>query len=88
MVKKQSDLTQLKNSKKSTRFSDLERILKQHGWEHRSTNGSHNIYAKDASLPIMVVKPHGKHKYCNPMDVNKVIAMLQAEEEAEENEDD
>lgn len=79
MVKKPDDLSLLKKNKTGVRFEDLIRILKRHGWEHKSTTGSHYIYGKTGSLPIMIVKPHGKHKYCHPMDVNKVIAMLESE---------
>ncbi len=79
MVKKQADLTTLKGNKKSVRFNDLEQILKRHGWELQSVSGSHHIYSKAGRLPVMVVKPHGKHKYCHPMDVTKVIAELEAE---------
>jgi len=84
MAKKQDDLTWLKKNKMGVRFSDLERILKQHGWKHQSTTGSHHVYTKAGCLPIMVVKPHGKHKYCHPMDVNKVIAALELEEKEKE----
>ena len=88
MVKKQSNLTQLKNNKKGTRFNDLERILKQHGSELRVLMVHVDTYVRTGSLPIMVVKPHAGRKYCHPMDVNKVIAMLQVEETAEENDDE
>jgi predicted RNA binding protein YcfA (HicA-like mRNA interferase family) len=84
MAKKQDDLTWLKKNKMGVRFNDLEHLLKQHGWHHQSTTGSHHVYAKAGCLPIMVVKPHGKQKYCHPMDVNKVIAALDAQEEAKE----
>lgn len=32
----------------------------------------------------MIGKPHGKHKHCHPMDVNKVIAEPESEERARE----
>ncbi len=79
MVKKQDDLTSLKKNKTGIRFEDLTRILKRNNWEHQSTSGSHHIYSKPGHLPVMVVKPHGKHKHCHPMDVNKVIAALESE---------
>ncbi len=88
MAKKKDDLTRLKGNKVSVRFNGLERILKQHGWELQSTSGSHHVYAKADRLPVMIVKPHGKHKYCHPMDVNKVIAELEFEEESKEANDE
>jgi predicted RNA binding protein YcfA (HicA-like mRNA interferase family) len=88
MAKKQGDLIRLKSNKKSIRFNDLERILNQHSWELQSTTGSHHVYGKAGRLPIMIVRPHGNHKYCHPMDVNKVIAELTVEEKTEEADDD
>jgi predicted RNA binding protein YcfA (HicA-like mRNA interferase family) len=79
MIKKQDDLTVLKNSKLSIRFAELDRILQRHGWQTQSVHGSHHIYCKPSHLPIMVVRPHGKQKYCHPMDVKKVITALQNE---------
>jgi len=79
MVKKPDDLTLLKRNKAGVRFEDLVRILKRHGWEHKSTAGSHHIYGRMGNLPIMLDKPHGNKKYCHPMDVNKVITMLENE---------
>ncbi len=81
MVKKHDDLAKLRNNKKGTRFNDLERILKQHGWQLQSITGSHHIYSKNDCLPIMIVKPHGNKKYCHPMDVNKVVNALEAEDQ-------
>lgn len=87
MGKKQSDLGWLRQNKKAVRFADLERILKRLGWKLQSTSGSHHVFSRRGSLPIMIVRPHGKHKYCHPMDVLKVIAELQKEEQANEQED-
>lgn len=78
-MKKQDDITRLKIGKKSIRFNELEQILKRHGWDLQSVAGSHHIYTKAGRLPVMIVKPHGNHKYCHPMDVVKVIAELEAE---------
>jgi predicted RNA binding protein YcfA (HicA-like mRNA interferase family) len=83
MAKKQDDITKLLSNKKSTRFDDLVRIMKQHGWELRSTKGSHHTYTKAGFLPIMIVKPHANKKYCHPMDVNKVINALELEAQRE-----
>lgn len=83
MAKKRPDITILQDSKTSIRFKNLERILKQHGWSVQSTRGSHHVYSKDGYLPIMMVRPHGKHKYCHPRDVNKVIEQLEIEEKTE-----
>ena len=88
MVKKQDDLSKLKGNKKSVRFNELERILNQHGWILQSTSGSHHIYCRKGCLPIMIVRPHGKHKFCHPMDVNKVIAGLESEKEVDDKGDD
>ena len=79
MAKKESDLNRLRNNKTGVRFTELIQILNHHGWSHQSTSGSHHVYCKTKCLPIMVVKPHGKQKYCHPMDVNKVISALEAE---------
>lgn len=88
MAKKQDDLTRLKANQTSVRFNDLERILKQHGWKLQDISGSHHIYSKAGRLPVMIVKPHGKHKYCHPIDVDKVIVELDFSEEAKEAEDE
>lgn len=85
-MKKQDELSQLRKNKMRTRFSDLARILKLHGWQVQSITGSHHVYSKKGRLPILVVKPHGKQKYCHPMDVNKVITALEAEQGAEDEE--
>lgn len=87
MARKQSDLSQLKNNKMGTRFSDLERILKQNHWELQSITGSHHVYCKTGCMPIMLVKPHGNHKFCHPMDVNKVISVLDAPAGVEDEEE-
>ena len=83
MIKKQDDLALLKKNKTGVKFQDLVRILKQRDWAHQSTNGSHYIFCKAGFLPIMIVKPHGNHKFCHPMDVNKVIAVLESESQKE-----
>ncbi len=77
MANKQDALWLLKNNRKTTRFNDLNQILKNHGWQLRNSSGSHYVYTKPGRLPTMIVKPHGKHKYCHPMDVNKVISALE-----------
>lgn len=77
MAKKQDALSLLRNNRKTTRFNDLIQIMKNHGWQLRNSSGSHHIYIKPGCLPIMVVKPHSGHKYCHPMDVNKVITALE-----------
>lgn len=74
------DIAALKRNKVGVRFSELVSILKAHGWEHRSTSGSHCVFAKKACQPILLVKAHGNNKFCYPMDVNKVIAALEADE--------
>ena len=88
MAKKQDDLTRLKGNKTSVRFNDLERILKRHGWGLQSMSGSHHVYSKAGRLPVMIVKPHGKHRHCHPMDVIKVIAELESAEESREAENE
>ncbi len=35
----------------------------------------------------MLVKPHGNHKFCHPMDVNKVISVLDAPAGVEDEEE-
>ena len=77
------DIAALKRNKVGVRFSELVSILKAHGWEHRSTSGSHCVFAKKACQPILLVKAHGNNKYCYPMDVNKVIAALEVDESEE-----
>jgi predicted RNA binding protein YcfA (HicA-like mRNA interferase family) len=77
MAKKRDDLSRLKDSKKNIRFDYLVGILMQRGWELQKISGSHHLYSTADRLPIMIVKPHGNHKYCHPRDVNKVIAELE-----------
>jgi predicted RNA binding protein YcfA (HicA-like mRNA interferase family) len=78
MVKKESPLVRLKKHKTNVGFSDLVHVLNQNGYVEQSVKGSHHIFGKQGHLPIMIVKPHGGKKSCHPMDVNKVIKMLEA----------
>ncbi len=79
MTEKQDPLTRLKKNKTSIRFQELVALLGRFGYSEKSRKGSHLIYGKPGCLPIMIVKPHGGKKFCHPMDVNKVIRLLEAE---------
>lgn len=78
MSANKTDLEILKGNKKSVKFEVLRKILLKVGYVEQSITGSHHIFSKPAHLPIMIVKPHGGKKHCHPMDVNKVIKMLEA----------
>jgi predicted RNA binding protein YcfA (HicA-like mRNA interferase family) len=77
MAKKENPLTRLKKHKTNIGFSELVHILRDKGYVEQSIKGSHHIFGKKGNLPVMIVKPHGGKKSCHPMDVNKVIKMLE-----------
>ena len=78
MAKKENQLAKLKKNKTNIAFSELIRILRDEGYTEQSITGSHHIFGKKDTLPVMIVKPHGGKKSCHPMDVNKVIKILEA----------
>ena len=77
MVKKNNQLVRLKKNKTNIAFSELSQILRNEGYVEQSIKGSHYIFGEKGNLPIMIVKPHGGKKSCHPMDVNKVIKILE-----------
>lgn len=78
MAKKSDPLSRLKKNKKNTKFDDLVAVLHDNNYSQQSITGSHYIFGKRGSLPIMIVRPHGSRQYCHPRDVNKAIKMLEA----------
>jgi len=71
--------TKAKNTPASIRFSDVEKLILGMGFELANVKGSHYVYKKGSKL-ITLVKPHGGHKYCAIVDVNKVLELLEKEQ--------
>jgi predicted RNA binding protein YcfA (HicA-like mRNA interferase family) len=80
MPRGQSPLTRLKKNKIRITFEELVALLADFGYLEKNRSGSHYIYGRSGSLPIMIVKPHGGKKYCHPMDVNKVIRLMESDQ--------
>jgi predicted RNA binding protein YcfA (HicA-like mRNA interferase family) len=78
MIKKENPIPRLKKRKTDIAFAELAHILADNGYTEQSIRGSHHIFGKRGELPIMIVKSHSGNKSCRPMDVNKVIKMLEA----------
>lgn len=82
MTKIDKLLKKLRESPKNIRFEELESVLLSLGFTLRNVRGSHYYYKKGSEL-ILVVKPHGKRKFCAPQDVKDVLRYLEKEKENE-----
>jgi len=76
MTKKEKLLAKIRNNPKEVRFEDLEGLIINHGFEKAGGKGSHNVYVKENTV-ITVVRPHGRNKFCHPLDVKGVLDVLE-----------
>jgi predicted RNA binding protein YcfA (HicA-like mRNA interferase family) len=70
---------------RNVRFSDLTRVLRDLGYREVRVQGSHYVFRPDGPGPsLLVVRPHGGRNLCAVVDVKKVIALLESQEEENE----
>jgi len=76
MLKKDKDLSGIKENPKGVRFKELEKVILRAGFRLMNIRGSHHVYKRGDSI-LTLVRPHGKHKHCHWLDVKDVINILE-----------
>lgn len=72
----------LRENPRNIRFAELVRVLRDLGYEEVRARGSHHVFRPRGSGPsILIVKPHGSRNLCAEVDVGKVVALLEQEED-------
>jgi predicted RNA binding protein YcfA (HicA-like mRNA interferase family) len=52
--------TRLANERNGSALADIERLLDGHGWQRRQGKGSHVVFKKPGSRPIIIATLHGR----------------------------
>jgi predicted RNA binding protein YcfA (HicA-like mRNA interferase family) len=59
------------------RASRTESILLSEGFALANTRGSHHSYKRADGRVLTIVRPHGRHGYCRPGDIRKILEVIQ-----------
>lgn len=57
------------------RFAEIRKLLEKHGWTHRHGKGSHHVFTRPGSPPVVVAVHGNKVK---PVYVRQVEAAIRA----------
>lgn len=72
MSRREKLLDKMKRTPDKIRFSEIESLLRHEGFILFNSRGSHR--ADGAVLTVVV--PHGRHKTCNPTDIERILEAL------------
>jgi predicted RNA binding protein YcfA (HicA-like mRNA interferase family) len=54
----------------------VQALLRYEGFVLFNQRGSHCTYHRHGGRLLTVVRPHGRHKQCNPDDIRKILEAL------------
>jgi predicted RNA binding protein YcfA (HicA-like mRNA interferase family) len=75
----------LAENPRGIRFADLVRVLQSLGYVEARSRGSHHVFRPAGLGPsILVVKPHSGRVFCAEVDVKRVLALLEEQEDDHE----
>ena len=76
MSRRDKLLELMRSTPDAVRFTQLQALIRYEGFQLNNTRGSHFTYYHDDGRLLVVVRPHGRHKTCDPRDIRKVLGAL------------
>jgi len=67
----------MRSTPESIRFGQLESLLRYEGFVLFNQRGSHCTYHREDGRVLTIVRPHGRHKTCQPKDIRKILEILE-----------
>lgn len=76
MSRREKLLDKMKRTPDKIRFSEVESLLRYEGFILFNSRGSHRTFHRADGAVLTVVVPHGRHKTCNPTDIERILEAL------------
>ncbi len=76
MTKRDKLILRMQNAPNSIRFAEVQTLLRQESFVLFNQRGSHCTYHRQDGRLVTIVKPHGRHKTCHPVDIKKLMKAL------------
>ncbi len=76
MTKRDKLVERMRNAPHGIRFAEVNTLLQQEGFVLFNQRGSHCTYHRRDGKVLTVIRPHGHHKTCHPLDVKKILKVL------------
>ncbi len=76
MSRREKLVDKMKKTPDKIRFSEAESLLRHEGFILFNSRGSHRTFHRDDGVVLTLVVPHGRHKTCNPSDIERIVEIL------------
>lgn len=80
MGQREKLLERMRNNPKDVTFDDLDKLLQWHGFQRRTSSGSHQVYTRPGSNPLTVPKA----RPLKAVYVRQALALIESLQEPEE----
>jgi predicted RNA binding protein YcfA (HicA-like mRNA interferase family) len=84
MARKEKLLNRIRNNPKQVRFEDIDKIMRQYGFEERH-DASHYVYSHPQVVGVVtIVRPHGKGgtQFVAPIYIKRALEAMDEIEES------
>jgi predicted RNA binding protein YcfA (HicA-like mRNA interferase family) len=76
MTKRGKLVERMRDNPRGIRFAEVHTLLEQEGFVLFNQRGSHCTYHRHDGRVLTIVRPHGRHKTCHPVDIKKILKAL------------
>lgn len=76
MSRREKLLEKMRRTPGSSRFPEVEALVRHEGFVLFNSRGSHRTYHRADGRLLTVVRPHGGRKTCHPDDIRKLLEAL------------
>lgn len=76
MSRREKLLDKMRKTPGKIRYTEVESLLLHEGFVLFNSRGSHRTFHRADGVALTVVVPHGRHKTCNPTDIERILEVL------------
>jgi predicted RNA binding protein YcfA (HicA-like mRNA interferase family) len=76
-MRREKLITKMKTSPQNIRFGEVVSLLHQEGFVLFNQRGSHCSFHRADGRVLTIVRPHGNRKTCHPVDIKKLLEVLE-----------